>query len=343
MPTTSLSRRTSFITFMDNYSHFWFHLPLWTKDEVSHKFKEVLASLPQGTHVHTIQSDCSSEFIRVEFTSVLQEHRIQLKTTPPYTPKYNGVTECSGWTAMEMVHVMLKLAGMLRLLWAEALAYTTTLINYMLMLANAGVSPYELWTKQKPHLTALRAFGTCAYLHVLWQLHNKLDDVARVVWYLGLAWDTSHYCVWIIGMCGVTELCSVVFSDDAGSPCGVLGAVALEVGGETKDKDCTFSTSQRSSVDQDSPPTAGDKSGKPEPCLTPESHLTESHLTGNRQDKSELQQTLQDPFELPLDHDRGERVDHGFIFPTEDETKNNTTGLSHGPVTLKPVPIVKPR
>jgi hypothetical protein len=221
------------------------------KDKVSHRFEEVLASLPWGTHVHTMQSNCSSKFIGVEFTGVLHEHGIQLKTTLPYTPEYNGVAECSGCTVMEMVCVMLKLAGMLCLLWAEALAYTTTLINYAPTLANAGVSPYEWWTGWRPCLAALRAFGLCAYLHVPRQLHNKLDDMARIVWYLGLAWDMSHHCVWIVGMHGVTELCSVIFFNNNGGPCGAQGALALEVGGERKVKDCTFSTSQLSSVDQD--------------------------------------------------------------------------------------------
>lgn len=78
---------------------------------------------------------------------MLHQH-IQFEMTPPYTPKYNGVAEQSSQMVMEMVHAMLKGVHMPCMLWAEALAYMTTIINYTPTSTNSSMSPYKRWTGQ---------------------------------------------------------------------------------------------------------------------------------------------------------------------------------------------------
>ncbi len=170
------------------------------KDEVSLQFKEVLAALPRGVCVRVVCSDCGSEFVRSEFGNVLHKHSIWFETTPPYTPEYNSVAERSGCMAMEMVRVMLKASRMLQPLWAEALAYTTRLINYTPMTATCGCSPHELWVRSRPRLATLHPFGADMYLHIPRHLCNKLDDAARLVCYLGPVHEASHHCVWVTNM-----------------------------------------------------------------------------------------------------------------------------------------------
>jgi hypothetical protein len=76
IPTTSLGGKTAFIMFINDHMRYRFHLPICTKDECSTKLGEVLKTLPEGVHVHMLQSDCGSEFTGAPFLKVLQEHGI---------------------------------------------------------------------------------------------------------------------------------------------------------------------------------------------------------------------------------------------------------------------------
>jgi hypothetical protein len=89
--------------FINNHMHYWFHLPVCTKDKCSAKLSEVLKTLPKGVCVHMLWLDCGGEFTSTPFLKVLQEHGVQANTTPPYTLEYNGVAKRSGCTIMEMV------------------------------------------------------------------------------------------------------------------------------------------------------------------------------------------------------------------------------------------------
>jgi transposase InsO family protein len=218
VPTTSIGGKTGFLTIVDDHSRFRFHVPIRTKDEASDKLADILNTLPDSTQVKTIRSDCGGEFTGGPFHDVLRERGIKLETTPPYTPKYNGVAERSGRTAMEMVRAMLKDSGLPKSLWAEALNYATRLINYAPTKGNGGLPPFQVWEGKAPRLAHLRPFGAKAYAHIARHLHNKLADSAHVVNYVGPAGDSTCHRVWVPGTRVVTETHSLVFATDKASP-----------------------------------------------------------------------------------------------------------------------------
>jgi hypothetical protein len=76
IPTTSLGGKTTFIMFIDDHTHYQFHLPVHTKDKCSTKLGKVLKTLPKGVCICMLWLDCGGEFTGAPFLKVLQEHGI---------------------------------------------------------------------------------------------------------------------------------------------------------------------------------------------------------------------------------------------------------------------------
>ena len=66
------------------------------------------------------------------------------ETTPPYSPKYNGVVERKNRTLKEMMNVMLVNSGAPLNLWGEAILFACY-IKKRIPYKKTSKTPYELW------------------------------------------------------------------------------------------------------------------------------------------------------------------------------------------------------
>lgn len=94
----------------------------------------------------------------------------------PYTPRQNGVVERRNRTVLAMAKSLLKSKRMPTEFWGEAVKHSIYLLNHATTKAVAGMTPYEAWTGNKPHLEHLRIFGCIAHAKVLNVHTRKLDD-----------------------------------------------------------------------------------------------------------------------------------------------------------------------
>ncbi|GJX38523.1 zinc finger, CCHC-type containing protein [Tanacetum coccineum] len=121
-----------FVTFIDDASRLCYVYLLHSKDEALDKFKSV---------------------------------GIIHKTTAPYTPQQNGISERKNRVIKEMVNSMLSYLGLSQELWGEAMLTAYYLLKRVPNKRNK-ITPYELWTKRKPNLNYLRVWGCRAVVRL---------------------------------------------------------------------------------------------------------------------------------------------------------------------------------
>jgi len=81
------------VIFIDHFSKYVWLYPTKHKYDVSHIFS-IFKSLVENqlnTKIKTFYSDNGSEYIKLGF--FFQTHGISHLTTPPYTPKHNGLSK----------------------------------------------------------------------------------------------------------------------------------------------------------------------------------------------------------------------------------------------------------
>lgn len=92
-----------------------------------------------------------------------------------------------------MVRCNLKSMKMPDTLWGEAVAYSVYVLNRAHSKALKDSTPYEMWTKKKPHIDHLRVFGCVAHMKVEKGHLNKLDDRSIFVVHLGIEMGSKAY------------------------------------------------------------------------------------------------------------------------------------------------------
>lgn len=85
-------------------------------------------------------------------------------------------------------------AGLGKALWAEAVAYECHLISRLLVVANGGKTPIEVWFgKPATNYYFLHVFGCFAYFHVK---ETKLDPRSKKAIFLGFSTSIKGYRLW---------------------------------------------------------------------------------------------------------------------------------------------------
>jgi len=75
-------------------------------------------------------------------------------------------------TRAEQAWALLIEAGLPRFLWGYVMEHSAWLRNRTLTHALDGKTPYEAWTRKKPHLAGLQEFRTAVYV--------KNDDAGKL-------------------------------------------------------------------------------------------------------------------------------------------------------------------
>jgi transposase InsO family protein len=166
---SSVSGFKYFLTIVDQYSSFKFVRFLKAKSDTFKEFKLFAAMVEnlQGQEIKEVVSDNGSDFISNEFKSFCLESGIVPIYSPPETPKHNGFAERANHTILDKARSLLPKS------------YWAVLISNMLATpSQSNISPYELWTKLRPPIHPLRAFGFKTFInvpkeHQSWNLGNK--------------------------------------------------------------------------------------------------------------------------------------------------------------------------
>ena len=138
-----------------------------------------------GHSVKVIRSDNGTEFVNKHVKTFLDEKGIMQETSAPYTPEQNGVAERENRTVVEMARTMLCSMNLPKMLWAEAVAYATLILNNTACDSD-GKTPYERWTSNRSDLEMFKTFGCTAYYHIPKQLRYKLDPRSKKAVFVGI-------------------------------------------------------------------------------------------------------------------------------------------------------------
>ena len=127
----SLGGNRYFITFIDDFSRkLWVYI-LKEKSAAFTTFKnfKALVEAESGHKLITLRSDRGGEYTSNMFQGYCREQGIKRHFTNAYTPQQNGIVERKNRTILDMTKIMLKQKGLRKQFWAEAVAFSTYLLN----------------------------------------------------------------------------------------------------------------------------------------------------------------------------------------------------------------------
>lgn len=104
--------------------------------------------------------------MRGGFEDWCNEHGIVIETTPPYSSSANGVAERGIRTVIEQARSLLKAADLPPKYWCDAVAAAVELGNFVPVTRNPGITPFEAFSKHRPDISHLRAYGCIAYMKI---------------------------------------------------------------------------------------------------------------------------------------------------------------------------------
>ena len=110
------------------------------------------------------------------FLDYLRDNGILSQWTPPYTPQHNCVAERRNRTLLDIVRSMMGKADLPKSFWGYALENAVYILNRVPS-KSVEVTPYEIWTNKKPHLSHMKVWGCPAYVKqtISYTLEAKFD------------------------------------------------------------------------------------------------------------------------------------------------------------------------
>ena len=156
------------------------------------------AERESGQLLFKFRTDRGGEFTTGQLEGFFEELGVVHQTTAPYTWQQNGVVERWHRTMKEGVRTLLEESGLSADWWGEALRQVAWVKNRTPHAAlPKGVTPWELWTGEKPNLGVSRVFGSMACVWVPEvQRKGELDATGRWCVVLGVCEDTKAWRFW---------------------------------------------------------------------------------------------------------------------------------------------------
>ena len=119
------------------------------------------------------------------------------EVTPSYTSQNNSAAESGIRTIVEWARCALEDAGLYHKYLAEVVATLVYLMNYIPSARHPDESPFELWSKVRPNVAHLRAFGCDVYMEIpIIHIDGKLSVQSkklRLIGYHGSCQSTQYY------------------------------------------------------------------------------------------------------------------------------------------------------
>lgn len=181
------------IIFVDHFSKYVWLYPLKLKSDVFIIFPvfKNLVERQLNSQIKTLYSDNGVEFIKLR--PFLQNHDISHMTTPPHTPKYNGVSERKHRHLIETAHCLLHHASLPPIFWTFAFQTTAYLINHLPIPGLNMTTPHHILFKTPPNYNKLKIFGFLCFPWLKPYTNNKLEPRSEPCIFLGYSPTQSAY------------------------------------------------------------------------------------------------------------------------------------------------------
>ena len=245
MQTSSIGGAKYFVLFKDDCSGFRHVYFLRHKADLFATFKEYEAMMftKFNQRIVTVRADNGKEYTDRQFRNYLKSCGTEIEFSAPYTPEQNGASEREMRTIVESARTMLLAKQLPTRLWAEAVNTAVYVLNRTPSSRSKPVTPYEIWTGNKPDLSHVRIFGCDAYVHVPKQLRKKWDAKSEKLIFVGYQSNSKNYRLLNPETNKITISRDVVFSEST-TPVLVRPAIsvsfsnnknAITEGNQTKD------------------------------------------------------------------------------------------------------------
>lgn len=191
----STARLKYFVTFVDDASNYRQIYFLKHKSDVVERFREFNNQIANkfGRNIKVLKVDNGKEYCNDNMYSYLRSKGICMENTAPYTPEQNGKAERENRTIIESARTMLHAKNLPQKLWVEAVSTTLYILNRTISNKNILVTPYEIWTGEKPNISHLKVFESIAYVHINKQFRKKLDTKSKKTIFVGYQSQSKNY------------------------------------------------------------------------------------------------------------------------------------------------------
>lgn len=240
----SVSGARYFVLFKDGATSYRHVYIIKHKSDVLDCFKKYVQIVKNKFqhNVRILHTDNGLEYINQEFKAYLDAEGITHERTAPYTPEQNGRAEREIRTIMESARSMLYARDMPLKLWAEAVSCAVYLLNRTSSSQTKDISPYELWTGNKPCLKHVRVFGSQGYVHVPDEKRKKLDKKSKAMILVG--YDNQNYKMYDPETNKITISRNVCF-DEYNIPLIRKNITKIDIDEEESCEPCTSSSPSR--------------------------------------------------------------------------------------------------
>lgn len=173
-----------FILFIDDYTRYISVKLMKNKSSVKQQIMNYcnLVHTQHGRWPKAIHSDNTAEYEGTR--NWLDERGIELKTSAPYSPQQNGVSERMNWTLPDLARAMRIEKRLPETLWGEAVLHAAWIRNRSPTATLNGGTPLEMLTGKRPDLSKVREFGET--VHVLDETpRSKIESKTRQVIFTG--------------------------------------------------------------------------------------------------------------------------------------------------------------
>ena len=185
-----------FITFIDDFSRYFFVYLMKQKSKADDKFIHYKNFVENQTNhkIKILRSDRGGEYLSHEFEALCSQAGIKQEYTTAYTPQQNGVSERKNRTLVGAILSMLSYAKLPKAFWGEALLIANYLQNRSPTKAiSVNKTPFEIWFGKQPSLSYIKIFGCQAHVLVQRETRMKLDSHSIEATLLGYCEQLKAY------------------------------------------------------------------------------------------------------------------------------------------------------
>lgn len=183
-----------------------------TKSQIPDEVKLCISQteLETQNRVLKIVTDNGTEFKNFSLENFLRDRGINHSTSVVYTPQQNGYIERDIRTVFESGRTMLKDAKLPKSLWAEAMNTAVYVLNRSVN-SKKDLTPFELWTGERPDVGNLKVFGQQAVISKMGTDISKLGNKGVKMHFVGYTDRFNTYRFYDPKFEQVITRCDVVF------------------------------------------------------------------------------------------------------------------------------------
>ncbi|KAJ9536560.1 hypothetical protein OSB04_un000259 [Centaurea solstitialis] len=195
----SLNGKKYILVLVDEFSRFTWVEFIRKKSQVPLVLINLLKRLQvlYGLQVRVLRSDNGTEFKNSVIEEYLTSVGITHNFSAPRTPQQNGVVERKNRTLVEAAGTMLNAFGLPLTFWAEAIYAACYTQNRSLVVKRFEKTPYQLLYNKRPNIKFFHVFGCKCYILNDREPLGKFDPKGDDAIFIGYAWDSVAYRVYI--------------------------------------------------------------------------------------------------------------------------------------------------